>query len=478
MLLALEVFRCLPQPLRHRYRLIGFTINGDGYDSTGSDKSVAVFFKNRELESETGVCDIAYPGVDVQDLFKKCSVFVLAKSLHIVEVDALCPNGVVAVSDRLEIFGERHIKIGEIMAEEHVALHIGFDEAHLNGSQEFEMFFHISTSCRYLFMMNMADSFRHCNFLAQTKKREIGLLDMQKTMQNLQAHIRALTVEIGERSVSLPENLVRTATYIASFYKDLGLQVQMEPYIFRKLPVANVIAEVKLSERPSMRYLLGAHYDSARGTVGADDNASAIAVQLETARALRDLKVQGDLDLAVKCVSFALEEPPAFLTRYRGSRVHARGVKRAKEQIDGMLCLEMVGYACHRSGCQHYPFPLMSMNYPKQGDFIGIVGNFSSRKFTRRLYEAFQKNPELPVVKLTVPFGGWLMPSVRRSDHTSFWEKGYKAVMITDTAFYRNPNYHLASDTMDKLDFAFMAELVESLLIFFRSHAGAWERGN
>jgi hypothetical protein len=98
------------------------------------------------------------------------------------------------------------------------------------------------------------------------------------------------------------------------------------------------------------------------------------------------------------------------------------------------------------------------------------VGNFSSRSFSRNLYDAFAGNTELPVVTLTVPFGGWLMPSVRLSDHSSFWEQGYKAVMITDTAFYRNPHYHLGSDTMDKLDFAFMAELVESLLIFFRSH--------
>ncbi|MDY0039781.1 MAG: M28 family peptidase [Desulforhabdus sp.] len=295
-------------------------------------------------------------------------------------------------------------------------------------------------------------------------------MDINQTMCNLQAHMRALTIEIGERSVYLPANLERAADYIGSFYKSLGLPMQMEPYSFRSLQVANVISEVKFSDRPARRYLLGAHYDSVSGTVGADDNASAIAVQLETARALRDLQGRLDLDLAVKCVSFALEEPPTFLTRYRGSRVHARGAKQAKEQIDGMLCLEMVGYRCYRPGCQHYPFPLMLMDYPKQGDFIGIVGNFSSRKLTRRLFRSFQKNPELPVVQLTVPFGGWMMPSVRLSDHTSFWEKGYKAVMITDTAFYRNPFYHTESDTMDKLDFAFMAELVKSLLIFFRSH--------
>lgn len=296
------------------------------------------------------------------------------------------------------------------------------------------------------------------------------LFDSDQSTTNLKTHIKALTVDIGERSVSLPANLRRAEDYITTFYKDIGLSVHRETYSFHDLEVSNVITEVKLCDRPTNRYLLGAHYDSVSGTVGADDNGSAVAVQLETARILNKLRLTEDLNIAVKFVSFALEEPPAFLTRYRGSRVHARKAKHAGEQIDGMICLEMVGYTCHRSGCQKYPFPLMFMNYPKQGNYIGIVGNFGSRNFTRSLYESFRKNPQLPVVKLTVPFGGWMMPSVRLSDHTSFWERGYKAVMITDTAFYRNPHYHLESDTMDKLDFAFMAELVKSLLGFFRSH--------
>ena len=153
-----------------------------------------------------------------------------------------------------------------------------------------------------------------------------------------------------------------------------------------------------------------------------------------------------------------------------GSRVYARKAKREKEKTDGMICLEMVGYTCHQPGCQGYPFPLMFLGYPKQGDFIGIVGNFSSRRFTASLFKAFGKNPDLPVVKLTVPLGGFMLPSVRLSDHAPFWDRGFKAVMITDTAFNRNPHYHKASDTMEKLDYGFMAQLVESLLLFFRSH--------
>jgi Zn-dependent M28 family amino/carboxypeptidase len=152
-----------------------------------------------------------------------------------------------------------------------------------------------------------------------------------------------------------------------------------------------------------------------------------------------------------------------------GSRVYAKKARKENEQIDAMICLEMVGYACYEPGCQGYPFPLQFFGYPKKGNFIGIVGNFKSKSLTQALYSEFSKNQELPVVKLSVPFNGWILPSVRLSDHASFWDQGFKAVMITDSAFYRNPHYHTALDTMEKLDYGFMAELVESLILFFRS---------
>ncbi|MFC1830152.1 M28 family peptidase [Thermodesulfobacteriota bacterium] len=296
------------------------------------------------------------------------------------------------------------------------------------------------------------------------------MIDREKTVERLEGHLETLTSTIGERSVFLPENLKRTAEYIEMFYKNIGLPVRSEPYEYNKLTVANIVADISFCENPSRRYLLGAHYDSVGGTVGADDNASAVAVQLETARQLQSLKGRVKLDLAVTLVSFALEEPPVYGTRYMGSRVYAKKAKKEKEQIDGMICLEMVGYVCHEPGCQDYPFPLMYMGYPEAGNFIGVVGNFRSMTFTNSLFRAFRKNPGLPVVKLTVPLSGWILPSVRLSDHASFWDQGFKAVMITDTAFYRNPHYHLPSDTLEKLDYEFMAELVESLVFFFRSH--------
>ena len=292
------------------------------------------------------------------------------------------------------------------------------------------------------------------------------MVDIAKTVERLKAHLRALTETIGERSVRFPANLSRTAEYINNFYQEIGLSPESELYDYRDFGVANVVAEISSASKPARRYLVGAHYDSVAGTVGADDNASAVAVQLETARNLKTLCGQKEINLTVKFASFALEEPPAYGSRYMGSRVYAKKARRDQLKIDGMICLEMVGYTCHAPGCQRYPFPLKFFGYPKEGSFIGLVGNYRSREFAASMLNAFRKNPKLPAVKLMVPLNGWILPSVRLSDHASFWDQGFKAVMVTDSAFYRNPHYHLASDTMDTLDYYFMAELVESLVLF------------
>jgi Zn-dependent M28 family amino/carboxypeptidase len=301
-------------------------------------------------------------------------------------------------------------------------------------------------------------------------QEDVSMVDIQETEQRLKEHLKALTKDIGERSVAVPANLNKTAAYIAEHYRRIGIPARLEPYDYEGRPVANVVAGMAVAEAPAKRILIGAHYDSVAGTVGADDNASAVAVQLELARQLGMLKERRAPGVEVVFVSFALEEPPAYGTRFMGSRVYAEQARRKGEQIDAMLCLEMVGYACAEPGCQAYPFPLMFFGYPKAGNFIGIVGNFDSLRLTRAIFSSFQKNPDLPAVKLTVPFNGWILPAVRLSDHASFWDQGFKAVMLTDSAFFRNPHYHLESDTLDTLDFHFMSELVKSLVTFLVQH--------
>ena len=228
------------------------------------------------------------------------------------------------------------------------------------------------------------------------------MIDLRTTEQNLKAHLEALTKTIGERSVASLWNLEKTAEYIEAFYQEINVDAKRESYPYGKKTVSNIVADIVFTGGDSKIFLIGAHYDSLKGTVGADDNASAVAVQLEVARALAGLKATRNLDLTVRFVFFALEEPPAYATRFMGSRVYARKAKMEKEQIDGMICLEMVGYTCHQPGCQRYPFPLQFFRYPRTGDFIGIVGNLNSAAFTRKLRRSFESNPNLPVVALTV----------------------------------------------------------------------------
>lgn len=299
--------------------------------------------------------------------------------------------------------------------------------------------------------------------------QKASLMDKQAVIQRLNDHLIMLTRTIGERSVRQLENIEKSATYIQAQFEAYGLKVQRQTYRYGSHPVSNVVATLQPAANPTAHYVLGAHYDSVSGTVGADDNASAVAVLLETARAMQQTAGWERRALDLTFVAFALEEPPAYGTPYMGSRVFAAQAKRKGITIDGMICLEMVGFTCSEPDCQHYPFPMQLLGYPKTGNFIGIVGNVNSRRFSRRLRSGFQRNPNLPVERLTVPFNGWIMPSVRLSDHASFWREGYRAVMVTDSAFFRNPHYHLPSDTMETLDVGFMAELVLSLVAFFSS---------
>jgi Zn-dependent M28 family amino/carboxypeptidase len=203
-------------------------------------------------------------------------------------------------------------------------------------------------------------------------------------------------------------------------------------------------------------YVVGAHYDTVPMTPGADDNASAVAVMLELARRLPETKLKAPVLFA----AFTLEEPPAFMTGHQGSRVFVRDCKSRGDRVLGALILEMVGYTSPR---QHYPFVVRWAGYPARGNFIGIVGNWRSRQSGRAVLKGFRTNRHLPVESLFLPFDGWILPATRLSDHASFWDAGWPALMVTDTAYFRNPNYHLASDGIDTLDFVFMAQLVMSL---------------
>ena len=274
----------------------------------------------------------------------------------------------------------------------------------------------------------------------------------------LRRHVDRLAVDIGERAPGLGDSLPRAAAYIRSVFEEAGLAVAEQPYEFLGHPVSNLIAAPPAMATAPAFYVVGAHYDTVPGTPGADDNASAVAVLLELARRLPGLT----LPAPVRLVAFTMEEPPAFTTGLQGSRIFVRGCRDAGELVAGAIVLEMVGYTAPR---QQYPPILRLAGYPRHGNFIGIVGNWRSRPFGRAVLRGLSRNPRLPVESLFVPFDGKVLPATRLSDHASFWDAGLPALMVTDTAFFRNPHYHLPTDTADTLDFAFMAELVEGLAL-------------
>lgn len=277
-------------------------------------------------------------------------------------------------------------------------------------------------------------------------------------VNSIKKHINRLAVDIGPRPVTNELSIKKTENYITNYFKNIGLQVQLQQYKYGNYDITNIITGSQENLLSPKYYVIGAHYDSVPETYGADDNASGIAVLLELAR----YTMQEKISLPVRFVAFTAEEPPNFSTRYQGSKVFVKSALENKDEILGAIILEMVGYTSNE---QAYPLVLKWMGYPSKGNFIGIVGNRKSKKFGQSIFQSFKKNEQLPVETLFVPFNGRILPDTRLSDHSTFWDAGLFAVMITDTAFFRNPNYHTPKDTFDTLDYFFMAELVKSLLI-------------
>lgn len=273
----------------------------------------------------------------------------------------------------------------------------------------------------------------------------------------LYRHVEKLAVEIGSRSVFEYDKLSAAKEYILSCLTEMGYLPDVQEYSYQKGVFSNIIVSKPGTMPHQGVVVIGAHYDTVVGTPGADDNASAVALLLELCRLVKDCEPER----TIRLVFFALEEPPIFRTEFMGSAVYARAAKEKGETIAAMIALEMLGYYSEREGGQGYPLPLMSLIYPSKPDFIAVVGNMPSRSLVEAVAGSLRKSGGVSVETLTtVP----VVPGVDFSDHRSFWEQGYPAVMITDTAFFRNPNYHSGNDTIDTLDFERMSLLLRGLL--------------
>jgi Zn-dependent M28 family amino/carboxypeptidase len=265
---------------------------------------------------------------------------------------------------------------------------------------------------------------------------------------------RILEVIVGERNpFSGQRHLTAVDSLIEKELASYGLSVESDYFSYRGKTFRNIIGH-QGAQRAGSLIILGAHFDSVQGTPGADDNASGVAVLLEAARLLARARVGSQ----VLFCAFNLEELNMI-----GSGYFAKKLKSAGAKVDAMISLEMVGYTDSRPGSQKYPFGLKAF-YPDRGDFIGVIGNWNSASLLRRFARQMRQVRGLPVETLSVPGNGGLIPAVRLSDHSPFWDAGYPALMITDTSFFRNPHYHGATDTLETLNLDFMAKVCEGVV--------------
>ena len=286
--------------------------------------------------------------------------------------------------------------------------------------------------------------------------RFLPLSELEKNVSaNLHDHIFMLAGEIGERNIWLPEMLNAAAAYIEKIWQEQDFAVQHQEYETRSVKSANLIIEIPGNSLPDQIIIVGAHYDSVLGSPGANDNGSGVASLLEISRLLKGTKHAR----TIRFIAFTNEEPPFFLRQDMGSRVYASRSRNRKENIVGMLSLETMGYYSESPYSQDYPFPF-SFFYPNTANFIGFVGNIRSRHLVRLSLAAFRRTTQFPSEGTAAP--GWIT-GIGWSDHWSFWREGYRAIMITDTAFFRYDHYHTRQDTPEKINYERLARVTSGL---------------
>lgn len=254
-----------------------------------------------------------------------------------------------------------------------------------------------------------------------------------------------------EHNTTRPLALEDVAKHLENELAAIGYTVQAQPYKSRHGEVRNLEVELRGSTLPNQIVIVGAHYDSARGTPGANDNGSGTAMTLELARHFHGRTPARTL----RFVFFVNEEPPYFKRSDMGSRVYADRSAERGENIVAMLSLETLGYYDSRPGSQNYP-SIVSPFFPNRGDFVAFVGNFGSRDLLHRVLSHFRATTSFPSEGIAAPA---LITGVDWSDHRSFWHHGWPALMVSDTAIFRYPHYHGRADTPNQLDYPRLARV-------------------
>ena len=283
--------------------------------------------------------------------------------------------------------------------------------------------------------------------------------------ENLRAHVAA--VASREHNVFHFAELEAAAQYLEFTLSRFGYRADTQRFKVSVGEVRNIEVEVQGAARASEIIIVGAHYDSVFGAPGGNDNGSGVAAAIELARLFRDHRPGRTL----RFVLFVDEEPPFFKSEEMGSRHYARRAKERGENIVAMFSLETIGYYSDKPGSQRYPFPL-SFFYPNTGNFVAFVSNFASRPLLHEVIASFRRHAEFPSEGAAAPA---VLPGVDWSDHWSFWQEGYRALMVTDTALFRYPHYHAATDTPDKVDYERLARVTSGLYRMLRELAQVQE---
>jgi Zn-dependent M28 family amino/carboxypeptidase len=280
----------------------------------------------------------------------------------------------------------------------------------------------------------------------------------------LKAHVKFLSVDVHPRSADNFTNLQRAADYIFAELKTTSADVSYQEVLVDGQKYKNIIA--RYGPKNGALMVIGAHYDShghndpiaahSVHTPGADDNASGVAGLIELAKLLQT----NPPNRAVELVAYTLEEPPFFRTEDMGSAYHARALAAQNRKVDLMLSLETIGYFSDKPNSQDYPVRGMSALYSDTGNFITVVGKLSHFNATRKVKALMRGASDLAVFSINAPP---LLAGIDFSDHLNYWAHDMPALMITDTAFMRNKQYHLAGDTYDRLDYARMAKVVRGV---------------
>jgi hypothetical protein len=271
---------------------------------------------------------------------------------------------------------------------------------------------------------------------------------------NLERDVRLISTAFGPRDYLHPENLDRVAAHVRQELEAAGGRVSEQPFRANGRTYRNVIAS--FGPERGARVVVGAHYDAFGPGPGADDNASGVAGLLELGRLLGRTSPATRVDL----VAYTLEEPPYFKTQFMGSTVHAQSLVREGVRLRAMISLEMIGCFADAPDSQSYPNRLIGLLYPAEGNFIAVVGNMGGGLLVRRIKGAMTSAADLPVRSLNAPR---FALGVDLSDQLNYWDAGYDAVMVTDTASFRNKHYNTALDTADRLDFRRMGQVVQGV---------------